>query len=465
MARGTPGGIWWLGGWVAWLGAAGILWAADPAKPEGKKKKAAAPAATVTYPPVLPDGRTVVTDTSPDFLKPTAELKSGVVIARTPPTVDFLYFPGQTYEGKPWSNWGDSLAVNGKYYASIGDHLAPSGNAFVYEYDPATKQLRQLLDLRSILRLPEGHYTPGKIHSRLDLGDDGCLYFSTHRGSTRVTTDQYHFKGDWIIRHDLKSGQSEVVVQGPVPKHCIPTGVLDPKRMIFYGGTAAGSGGDDESSVYFFAFDVKNGKLLYSGPNGPARCLILASSTGRVYFNQGKGGSGPLVRFDPAKPGPPEPIPGRIGLRAATQETPQGIVYTISQGGRGSDALIYAFHTKTETIEELGPVTVGSQAYITSVDADPTGRYLYYVPGAHGGAEADGSPIVQFDVKTRQRKVIAFLHPFYQQKYGCTLKGTYSTALDPKGDKLYVTWNASRGSRVWDCCALTVVHIPASERP
>jgi len=64
-----------------------------------------------------------------------------------------------------------------------------------------------------------------------------------------------------------------------------------------------------------------------------------------------------------------------------------------------------------------------------------------------------------------KRKVIAFLHPFYRDAIGCTLKGTYSTAIDPAGDKLYVTWNASRESKVWDCCALTVIHIPASERP
>jgi hypothetical protein len=50
---------------------------------------------------------------------------------RAAPTVDFLYFPGQAYPGHPWSDWGDSLAVAGKYYASIGDHLAPKGNAFV----------------------------------------------------------------------------------------------------------------------------------------------------------------------------------------------------------------------------------------------------------------------------------------------------------------------------------------------
>ncbi len=161
---------------------------------------------TITFPPALPDGKEIVTDRSGDFLKAPARLKEGVTVARIAPTVDFLFYPGQTYEGKPWSNWGDSLAVNGKYYASIGDHKAPAGNAFVFEYDPGTKKLRQLVDVKKLLRLPEGDYTPGKIHGRLDLGDDGWLYFSTHRGSSRATTDQYHYKGDWIIRHHPGTG-------------------------------------------------------------------------------------------------------------------------------------------------------------------------------------------------------------------------------------------------------------------
>jgi hypothetical protein len=43
-------------------------------------------------------------------------------------------------------------------------------------------------------------------------------------------------------------------------------------------------------------------------------------------------------------------------------------------------------------------------------------------------------------------------------------KGTYSVAVDPRGDTLYVTWNISRGSKAWDCCGLTAIHIPESER-
>jgi hypothetical protein len=417
----------------------------------------------VAFPPTLPGGKSYRTDCSPEFLKPPTTLKPGVQIATTPPTIDFLYFPGQEYEGKPWSNWGDSLAVNGKYYASIGDHLAPAGNAFVFEYDPASKTFRKLLNLKKLLQLPAGHYAPGKIHSRLDLGNDGWLYCSTHRGSTKVTSDAYHYTGDWIVRCHPVTGKAEVVVRAPVEKHCIPASVLDPTRLIFYGGTAPGDQAPKQS-IQFFAYDLAKKRLLYSGDNGPARYLIFAKSTGRVYYVAGKNDDGDLMRFDPAV-GKPVKIPGAVGLRAATEETPQGMVYTVSSGQGKGDAIIYSFNVQTEEINALGPAQVGQQAYIASLDVDSTGRYLYYVPGAHGGSEQDHCAVVQYDAQSGTRKVIAFLHPFYAQEIGCTLKGTYSTAIDPAGDKLYITWNANRGAgKAWDTCALTVIHIPESER-
>jgi hypothetical protein len=149
-----------------------------------------------------------------------------------------------------------------------------------------------------------------------------------------------------------------------------------------------------------------------------------------------------------------------IGIRAATDETPQGLIYTASLGQGAAEANLWSFNTRTEEVRKIGTVAVGTQAYVASLDADPTGQYLYYVPGAHGGGERDGSPVVQLDTRTGRKKVLAFLHPFYQERYGCTLKGTYSLAVDPKGDRLYITWNVSRGTRAWDSCALTVVHLP-----
>jgi hypothetical protein len=439
----------------------------DPDSPlhgQGKEaKKKEQPKAE--YPPKLPEGKEIITLSAKEFLQAPEAISKEVKIAKTPPTVDFLYYPCQTYPGSIWSNWGDGVAGNGKYYSAVGDHDAPGGNAFVYEYDPVKKSLRQLTDLVSVLKVPKGQYTPGKIHGRLDLGKDGCLYFSTHRGSTRVTKDDtYGYRGDWILKCDPKSGVTEVVVQGPVPKHCIPNSLVDGERMIFYGGTAPGAGGENDG-IQFFAYDLKNRKLLYSGENGPGRYMMLAKSTGKLYFVPGSGSAvGKLRRFDPANPKAPEEIDATLGLRAATEETRDGIIYTISQGGKGEDSTLYAFNTRTEKVETLGPASVGKNTYVASLDVDPTGRFLYYIPGAHGGAHQDGSPIIQYDIQTRTRKVIAFLEPYFSQQTKGTLVGTYSTAIDPNGDKLYITWNVNRLSRSWDTCGLMVVHIPESER-
>jgi len=411
-------------------------------------------------PPTLPNGKTVATITSTEFLQPPDSLRN-VSIAKTPPTVDFLYYPGQNYKGNPWSNWGDGIATRGKYYSSIGDHKAPDGNAFVYEYDPAMRKLKKFVDLRNVLKIPTGQYTPGKIHGRLDMGDDGWLYFSTHRGSTKVTTNQYGYQGDWIIRHNPDTYVSEVIARGPVGKHCIPCSMLDPKRLIFYGGTVAGDITDKRN--LFFAYDIRNQQLLYQGYDGPARYMIFSKSTGRIYFTPGLAGQ--LFRYDPEQSDQPVGLNVKLGIRAATQETPDGFVYAVSK----EDAIISRFEPSTEKTEIIGSAPIGTQTYITTIDAGPYGRYLYYVPGAHGGSEKDGSAIVQFDVKTKGKKVIAFLHPCLKQKVGYIPLGTFSTAVSPSGDKLYITWNGNlgdtkRGRPTWDACALTVVHIPRSER-
>jgi len=79
---------------------------------------------------------------------------------------------------------------------------------------------------------------------------------------------------------------------------------------------------------------------------------------------------------------------------------------------------------------------------------------------------------VQYDLKTRTRKVICFLHPYHYDRCGFVPLGTFGSAVSPDGDKVYITWNGNRGTarkdlgrRVrFNTCGLTVVHIPASER-
>lgn len=432
----------------------------NEARAKAKVEKKAEAKVELEFPPKLPGGETMVTDTSPDFLKPVKELPAGVTIAKKPPTVDFMFFPGQNYAGRPWSNWGESVVHNGKYYCAIGDHLAPQGNAFAYEYDPATKKIRTLIDLKKLLNMPEGHYAPGKIHSRLGIGKDGWLYCTTHRGSTTITTDQYHYKGDWIVRCNPETAEVQVVQAAPVEKHCLPCAHLDPDRLILYGGSAPGSK-EDTRGIQFWAYDLANRKMIYSGPDGPARAMMVSKSTGKVYYVPGNGNS-PLMRFDPKTGKAPEKIPGEIGIRSATDETVNGKIYTAQGNADGTE--LYEFDVKTEKVRELGQLGIGSERYVAAMSADATGKYIYYSPGAHGGGHRDGSPLIQYNTQTGKRKVIAFLHPFYEKKYGCAVHGTYAVSVTPDGSQVFICWNAARGTKGWDCCALTAVHIPASER-
>jgi hypothetical protein len=448
--------------------AVSLSWSQEE-KPKAKKKeeskaearsKAKAAKVELEFPPKIPGGKEMVTDSSADFLKPVKDLPEGVTVAKKPPTIDFALFPGQDYPGRPWSNWGESVVHDGKYYCAIGDHLAPQGNAYVFEYDPNTKKIRKIMDLKKLLNMPEGHYAPGKIHSRLGVGKDGWLYCTTHRGSTSITTDQYHYKGDWIVRTNPATAEMQVVQAAPVEKHCLPCAHVDPDRLIIYGGSAPGSK-TDTRGIQFWAYDLANRKMIYSGPDGPARAMIVSKSTGKVYYVPGKGESG-FMRFDPATGKAPEAIPGEISIRCATDETPSGKVYVAGQRTGGCD--LYEFDVKTEKIRNLGPAAVGSEQYVACLSADATGKYVYYSPGAHGGGHRDGSPLVQYNTQTGKRKVIAFLSPFYKDKYGIDVQGTYAVSVTPDGSRVFICWNAGRGVKSWDCCALTSIAIPESER-
>ncbi|RYZ51090.1 MAG: hypothetical protein EOP49_12500 [Sphingobacteriales bacterium] len=429
----------------------------------------------LTWPPVLPGGKKVVTDNAAGLLtRPAnANISEGVLIATTPPVIDFLYLPGQVYPGKLWSVWGDGSVYGSKYYTSIGDHDSPRGEAHVYEYDAKTKSVRLLTNIKKFLeepgRMPPGmDYTPGKIHGRVDRGSDGWLYFSTHRGSTNDnTTDARGYKGDHIYRTNPANGKTEIVAVFPMLKHTIPASVLDPTRMIFYGGTNPGNDAP-EKEPWFIAYDVKNKKLLKKVPGGFDRFAILSSSTGCVYWNgiTKPGGTDAGTRngykYDPAT--------NKISLvadvpvvRACTEETKNGIVYGFTQDNTN----LWAFDTRKEKLSTIGPAMVGIHSYVTSVDLDPvTERYLYYVPGAHGGADVDGTPVVQYDLKTKTRKVIAFLSEFYREKYQYTPDGTFSTAISADGSMLYVTWNGFRVSpaKGWNTTAIMAISIPKSER-
>ena len=227
--------------------------------------------------------------------------------------------------------------------------------------------------------------------------------------------------------------------------------MLDPDRLIFYGGTAPGGDQPGDEAVQFFAYDVKNRKLLYAGPDGPAGLDDLRQAPPAASTTSPAREAKAAAHAVTTPPGaePPVKVEGtRIGVRAATQETPQGIVYTASFGQKdGGGRSLVVRHRRPSRSRTSARLAAGRQSYVASVDADPTGRYLYYVPGAHGASDRDGSAVVQFDVEDRRQEGASpsCTRTTSRSTASHARVGTYSgRRRSPEGDKLYVTWNVPR---------------------
>jgi hypothetical protein len=157
-------------------------------------------------------------------------------------------------------------------------------------------------------------------------------------------------------------------------------------------------------------------------------------------------------------------------MRASTSKRgPDGLFYGVTLAGQ-----MFTFDPEMEQIVDRGTCWPGAQRYTTSLARSPGGRYIYYVPGAHGMGNRDGSPLIQYDTCTETRKVIAFLAPYYAEKYGYTPSGSFSIKLDDRGERLFICWNGGffepevalgeKPASLFLHNALMLVHIPASER-
>jgi hypothetical protein len=156
-------------------------------------------------------------------------------------------------------------------------------------------------------------------------------------------------------------------------------------------------------------------------------------------------------------------IPGDGMLRAASRVDKDGIAYGISK-----DGVVFAFDTNSERVKEIARAFVAGKLYTAVCRLDPSDTYLYYVPGAHGRSGETGTPVIQFNVKTRRCKVLAFLNEIVRQQKNYNLGGTYGIALSDDGSQLFVSFNGAElpaGKQAdFGLCSALLLHIPESER-
>lgn len=399
-----------------------------------------------------------------DFLKVPAGLAATKFqVAKTPPTVDVCFFEGLADRGKGtlWSSWGDGcFAANGKYYTSVGDHLGKDANSYVYEYDPATRAMRRVVDVLRTIAHVLGLFGHGKIHSGIHQGADGCLYFTTYWGKQREVEAAYDkgYPGSLLFRFDPKTGKTENL--GAIaPKQGLPASFFDAHRQLLY-----------FHAVYkgdVVVYDVKARQVKFRGgaDQSAAHRTFLAGADGRVYFS---GNDGLLHYYDPAKNQlaksamqlPASSAKKGDTLRAAALPTKAGLVYGMTAAGR-----LFVLDPAKETVKDLGPnFTEGH--YTAVMVLSPDEKYLYFAPGAHGGGTKLGVPVVQYDIATGKRKVLAFLREPLQQKFGYVTGGTYNVQIDPTGARLLMTFNGAppTARNAFGKPAVVVVHIPKTER-
>jgi hypothetical protein len=437
------------------------------------------------WPPALPGAgkNGSVTLTSDRFLETPADVgiwledegAASFVVAKTAPTVDLAFHQNlgpDAANRRLWSSWGDiGLASDGTVYCGIGDHGDDAGGdarCFVYRWSPKTKTLDKIVDMNQIVTPRPGQPAWSKVHAKIDEGADGKIYFCcTLNAGNRAGDERYgwtkELPGAQLYRFDPETGHTEVFANLP-PKRCTATSLLDRERNIWWCNLEAGDG----DALY--GLDLATKKIVFQSKDGEVGfnrnfalladgSILFNSTDGRVAVAGGsqKKVAHTVAAFESAK-----------GMRASTREASDHWVYGSTHGTNQ----LFRFHTQTQKLELLGLNWLSGQ-YTTVMVLSPDERFLYYLPGAHGKAFLHGTPVIQYEIKTGTRKVLAFLAEGLKEKTDFVPGGTYGIKLSKDGGTLYVNFNGHaaehlRPSRMkpigFGLCAFAAIHIPESER-
>ena len=397
------------------------------------------------------------------------------VMAATPPTVELAFhgpLPDRALNGTGWSAWGDiAVAADGQVYCGIGDHgkdTAGESRAYLYQWDPETKVLKQVADVNTIVPRRHGEPTWAKMHARIDEGRDGRIYFSAtlnagNRAGLPACKWSEAIPGGQLYRYDPRSGEASVVANLPSAR-VTATSLLDRERNRWWCNLEGGSNA-------LYSVDLSTMQTDYRAPDGSMafnRNFALARD-GSVYFN----GHGGIWTWD-ARKGDIHPTrsafpgDGVVGMRASAPESRDGWIYGVTmRPGR-----LFRYSPEQDKLEILGPDFLGGDYTVVCV-LSPDERFLYYLPGAHGSAVRLGTPVVQYDIANGRRKVLAFLQPALESAFGYVPAGTYGVKLSSDGGTLYVNFNGHAADSIrpvemrpigFGLTAFAAIHIPEGER-
>jgi hypothetical protein len=182
---------------------------------------------------------------------------------------------------------------NGKLY--VGTH-ANGVNAWLVEFDPASKQMRVVVDAhKAIGKDLKGFGAQAKIHTRNNVGASGKIYFGTKQGYPAAGEKREDYPGGYPMVYDPATGHTKVYPI-PVPHQGINSITPDEARGVAYVSTCSdGRPGPGENSV-FLILDLKSGKYRELIDTHHVYGFIVLDHLGRAYHPLL---GGEIARYDP----------------------------------------------------------------------------------------------------------------------------------------------------------------------
>ncbi|MEO5998292.1 MAG: hypothetical protein ABIN89_16175 [Chitinophagaceae bacterium] len=489
-----------------------------------------------TWPPDLrtADKNGVATLTGLDLLKvPLAvqhildsNSQAQLTFAKEAPKVELVYFnqlPSPSFNGTGWSSWGDiCIASDGKVYAGIGNHGGiEKGEAFIYCWDPSTRELKKMEDLNKITGAKTNEVHFSKVHAHIIEGKDKKIYFTGTlddggKAGSKPILEKWNtnISGGKLFQYDPATGKTTVYADFPKAR-VTATIKYDVNRNILYCAIEGDPAYNDGFALGVFNMDKK--EWVYQGTPGQIgmdRNFIL-DAKGTLYFNgiessahtgvrlkalleawqrdqANKADSGKLIsasmlpgvkkrlnkeadryttlwKYDSATNSviPTNSYFKSAGFRSETRESKDGYIYGTTMGGE-----LFRYSPSKDEITLLGSNFLADGEYITVCDLSPDEKYLYYLPGAHGSAGFSGTPVIQYNIRKRQQKALAFLYEPMNKAFNYAPGGTYGMKMTNDGSVLYVGLNGSPSDSLrpkglgagFGLTSFAIIQIPARER-
>jgi uncharacterized repeat protein (TIGR03806 family) len=167
-------------------------------------------------------------------------------------------------------------------------------NAYLVEFDPATKNMRVAVDAHQEIGVTAtGFAAQAKIHTRNNVGASGRIYFGTKQGYPKDGEKRTDYPGGYPMVFDPATGKTRVYPI-PVPHQGIISVTPDESRGVAYISTCS-----DErpiESSHFMVLDLATGKYRDLVDARHLYAFIVVDHLGRAYHPLL---GGQIARYDP----------------------------------------------------------------------------------------------------------------------------------------------------------------------